>query len=77
MSFRIDKLPQSSPIYIQQVKIQQEGKPQIILRGTDLQTNRIDQDIELMRSKTKTHIDITVILKNGTTLQATKTYEVR
>lgn len=77
LSFKVDKLPQGDPIYIHEVRIEQAGKKTITLRGTDLQSNRIDQDIELTRSKQDTKIYITVILKNGTTLQATKTYEVR
>ena len=77
LSFSVDNLPQKSHVYIQQVRIEQEGKEPIILRSTDLLSNRIDQVIELTRSKKKTYINVTVTLKNGTTLQATKTYEVR
>ena len=48
----------------------------ILLRGSDLLSNRIDQQIELTRGKPTT-INITVKLKSEEILTAQQPYEVR
>ena len=68
-------LPQNDPDYIKEIKISMPGKT-ILLRGSDLLSNRIDQQIELTRGKPTT-INITVKLKSEEILTAQQPYEVR
>ena len=74
LSFSVTGLPQNDPDYIREVKISMPGKT-IILRGSDLLSNRIDQQIELKRGFTT--VNITVKLKSEEILTETKPYEVR
>ena len=75
LSFTVKNLPQNDPSYIKQIDITLPGET-IQLRGTDLQSNRIDQQIKLSRGTTIT-VKITVTLKSGEILTATQPYEVR
>jgi hypothetical protein len=75
LSFTVKNLPQNDPAYIKQIDITLPGET-IQLRGTDLQSNRIDQQIKLSRG-TSTTVKITVTLKSGEILTATQPYEVR
>lgn len=75
LRFQINGIPQNDPVYIKQITISQEGKPTITLRETDFQSTSFDQQIELVRDK-NTKVVITVKMKNGRTLSATKTYKV-
>ena len=68
-------LPQNDPDYIKEIKISMPGNT-ILLRGSDLISNRIDQQIELTRG-VPTTINITVKLKSEEVLTTQKTYEVR
>lgn len=74
LSFSVTGLPQNDPIYIKQIVITQPGKQNILLRGTDLQSNHIDQQIETSSGTSATG-KITVTLKSGQIL--TKSYGVR
>ena len=76
MQFSVKGLPQNDPIYIKQITISQQGKKAITLRGTDIQSTHLEQQVELLHGQ-KNPIEITVLLKNGKTLKATKIYEVR
>ena len=75
LSFSVTGLPQNAPDYIKEIKISMPGKT-ILLRGSDLLSNRIDQQIELTRGKPTT-INITVKLKSEEILTAQQPYEVR
>ena len=76
LRFSVNGLPNNNPVYIKQIVIAQKGKEKIILRGTsDLQTNHFEKQVELSRGQ-KTIVNITVFLKSGQTLNASKTYEV-
>lgn len=72
LSFSVKNLPQNDPSYIKQIDISIPGN-NIQLRGTDLQSNQIDQQIEISRGKPTT-VKITVTLKSGEILTATKTF---
>ena len=72
-SFTVAGLPQNDPDYIKEIKISLPGKT-ILLRGSDLTSNRIDQQIELTRGEPTT-INITVKLKSEEVLTTQKTYE--
>ena len=74
-SFTVAGLPQNDPDYIKEIKISMPGNT-ILLRGSDLISNRIDQQIELTRG-VPTTINITVKLKSEEVLTTQKTYEVR
>ena len=74
-SFSVKNLPQNDPTYIKQIDITLPGN-HIQLRGTDLQSNRIDQQIELPHG-TSTKVKITVTLKSGEILTANKPYTVQ
>jgi hypothetical protein len=71
-SFSVKNLPQNDPSYIKQIDISIPGNNSQ-LRGTDLQSNQIDQQIEISRGKPTT-VKITVTLKSGEILTATKTF---
>lgn len=75
LSFSVKNLPQNDPTYIKQIDITLPGN-HIQLRGTDLQSNRIDQQIELPHG-TSTKVKITVTLKSGEILTANKPYTVQ
>lgn len=72
--FSVTGLPQNDPIYIKQIVISQPGKQNQILRGTDLQSNHIDQQVNIPYGTTK--IKVTVTLKSGEILEKTKPYRV-
>ena len=72
--FSVTGLPQNDPIYIKQIVISQPGKQNQILRGTDLQSNHIDQQVNIPYGTTK--IKVTVTLKSGEILEKPKTYGV-
>ena len=74
LGFSVTGLPQNDPIYIKQIVIAQPGKQNILLRGSDLQSNHIDLQVELPHGKTK--IKITVTLKSGEIFEAYMPYEV-
>lgn len=76
LRFSVNGLPQNNPVYIKQIVISQSGKRDITLHESDIQSNQIDQQIELVRGKQAT-VNITVTLKSGQVLNASKTYEVR
>lgn len=73
--FTVNGLPQNDPDYIREITIAMPGKT-IKLRGSDILSNRIDQEVELTRGITTT-IDITVKLKSEEILKDQKIYEVR
>ncbi|MBR4399201.1 MAG: FecR domain-containing protein [Fibrobacter sp.] len=73
LTFTVKNLPQNDPTYIKQIDITLPGQ-NIQLRGSDLQSNRIDQQIELSRGNTT--VKITVTLKSGEIITATKPYKV-
>ena len=73
LSFTIAGLPQNDPDYIREIKIAYPGKT-IIIRGSDMLSNRIDQQIELKRGTTI--VKITVKLKSGEILTKSKPYKV-
>lgn len=75
LTFKVTNIPDNDPRYIKMITISQKGKT-IVLRPTDFQSNIFDQQIELQHNA-KTNVTIKVIMKNGTILSATKTYEVR
>ena len=74
LSFTVRGLPQNDPDYIKEIKIFLPGNT-ILLRGSDLISNHIEQQVELTRGTTT--INITVKLKSEEVLTAQKTYEVR
>ena len=74
LSFSVTGLPQNDPIYIKQIVITQPGKQNILLRGTDLQSNHIDQQLDLPYGTTI--IKITVTLKSGEILETSKPCKV-
>ena len=74
LGFTVTGLPQNDPDYIREIKISMPGRT-TILRGTDLISNRVDQQVELTRG-TSAKIDITVKLKSEEILNDTKIYEV-
>lgn len=76
LRFDVTGLPGNNPDYIKEIKIAQNGKRPILLRGSDLTAVNFDQQITLNRG-TSSKVNITVILKSGQILNATKTYEVR
>ncbi|WP_298768941.1 FecR domain-containing protein [uncultured Fibrobacter sp.] len=76
MKFSVTGLPANNPDYIKQIVISQPGKPNITLRGSDLESNHFNQQVELSRGTSPT-IDVTVTLKSGQILNDQKTYEVR
>jgi len=73
LSFTIKGLPNNDPFFIKQIVISQSGKKDIILRTSDLQSNTIEQEIELTRGK-ENKVDIVVTLKSQQVLKATKKY---
>ena len=75
LSFSVKNLPQNDPTYIKQIDITLPGQ-NIQLRGTDLQSNRIDQQIALPYGTTTT-VKITVTLKSGEILTESKPYKVQ
>ena len=75
LGFAVTGLPKNDPDYIREIKIVTPSRT-ILLRGTDLLSNRVDQQVELTRG-TPTTIKITVKLKSEEILTAQKTYEVR
>lgn len=76
LTFKITNIPNNDPRYIKMITISQKGKSNVILRPTDFQSNIFDHQVELPHGA-KTDITIKVIMKNGSILSATKTYEVR
>ena len=76
LRFTIAGLPNNDLSFIKQIVISQSGKSDIILMGTSIQSNKIDQQVEVSRGKTN-KIKITVTLKGGDVLNAYKYYEVR
>ena len=76
LRFTITGLPNNDLNFIKQIVISQYGKSDIILMGTSIQSNTIDQQVELSRGK-ENKIKITVTLKGGDILNAYKYYEVR
>lgn len=77
LTFTIKNLPQNDPDYIKQIDITLPGQ-NIQLRGTDLQSNRIDQQIELSEKSRGTivTVKITATLKSGEIITASKPYQV-
>ena len=77
LTFTIKNLPQNDPDYIKQIDITLPGQ-NIQLRGTDLQSNRIDQQIELSEKSrgTMVIVKITVTLKSGEIITKSKPYQV-
>lgn len=75
LSFSVTGLPHNDSDYIKEIKISMPGKT-ILLRGSDISSNRIDLQVELNRGKTTT-INIIVKLKSEEVLTAQKIYEVR
>ena len=75
MEFSVEGLPENSPIYIKNIVISQPNKPSVNLRGTDLTSNKFEQQVELVHG-VKTPIKIMVYLKSGQTIFTEKIYEV-
>ena len=75
LSFSVKNLPQNDPTYIKQIDITLPDQ-NIQLRGTDLQSNRIDQQIALPYGTTTT-VKITGTLKSGEILTESKPYKVK
>ena len=75
LGLTVTGLPQNNPDYIREIKISMPGKT-TILRGTDLISHRIDQQVELTHGASTT-IYITVKLKSEEILNDQKTYEAR
>lgn len=76
MTFKISNIPNNDPRYIKMITISQKGKPSIVLHPTDFQSNVFDHQIELPYG-TKSDVTVKVVMKNGSILSATKTFEVR
>ena len=77
LRFTITGLPQNNHKFIKQIVISQSGKKDITLMGASIQSNYIDQQIEISRGKKENKVEITVTLWGGDILKAYKYYEVR
>lgn len=74
LHFSVNGMTQNDPVYIKEITISQKDKKTITLKGSSLQSNTVDHQVELPWG-TKVTVNINVTMKNGTILKASKTFD--
>ncbi|PZW69322.1 FecR domain-containing protein [Fibrobacter sp. UWR1] len=74
LHFTINGMTENDPVYIKEIAISQQDKKKVIIKGSSLQSNSVDHQVELSWG-TKVTVNIDVIMKNGAIIKASKTFD--
>ena len=76
LHFSITGMSQNDPVYIKEIIISQKDKPDVVIKGSSMQTNTVDYQVTLPWGAI-TKINVEAKMKNGSIVKATKTYDIQ